>query len=100
MALLSVRSDLHPPCFSKTYTLPVSGSSSLHTVSGGALQDFLPSSIFLIVSTAGTFVWTDADGNSNSLTFAVGDRTLPFTGATLEVGTAVGQATVSWNPEP
>ena len=100
MALQPVRSDLYPPCFSKTYVLPVAGSSSLHEKSGGALQDHLPASLFLIVTTAGTFVWTDADGNSNSITLAVGDRTVPFVGATIEVGTAIGEATVSWNPEP
>jgi hypothetical protein len=100
MALSPVRSDLHPPCFSKTYVLPVAGASSLHEKSGGALMNHLPSSVFLIVSTTGTFVWTDAGGNSNTMTLAVGDRTLPFVPATIEVGTAIGEAVVSWNPEP
>ena len=100
MALLSVRSDLRNPTHDKTFTLPVAAAQSLHETSEGALQNHLPTTISLNVTTGGTCIFKDGSsaGNSNTITFAAGWYVLPFTASTIEVGTAVGTATVSWQP--
>ena len=102
MALTSIRSDLKPPTHVKTFTLPVSGAQSLHSVASGALQDVLPASILLNITTGGTYIFKDATstGTSNTITFAAGTYVLPFTCSTIEIGTAIGTATVAWEPEP
>lgn len=101
MALSPVRSDRYVPSFVKTFTLPVSGSTSLHTKTT-ALQNHLPASILLNITTGGTYIFKDgtADGTSNTITFAAGTFVLPFTCSTIEIGTAIGTATVAWSPEP
>lgn len=101
MALNTVCSDRKPPTHVKTFTLPVAGSTSLHTTVSG-LQNHLPSSIALNVTTGGTYIFKDATstGTSNTVTLAAGWYVLPFTCSTIEVGTAIGTATVAWSPEP
>lgn len=102
MALNTVRSDLHPPTHVKTFTLPVAASQSLHVVASGALQEHLPNAILLNVTTGGTYIFKDATSTatSNTITFAAGTYVLPFTCSTIEIGTAIGTATVAWSPEP
>jgi len=87
------------PSVSKTFVLPVGGSTVLH-VSGASAPsgiDWLPSSMQLVVATTGTFIWTDQLGNSNTVTYPTGVFDLPFIAGTLSVGTAIGSVTVSWN---
>jgi hypothetical protein len=101
MALQTLRSDLHPPTHVKTYTLPVSGATSLHTTTD-ALLNVLPSAILLNITTGGTYIFKDgtATATSNTITFAAGTYVLPFTCSSIEIGTAIGTATVAWHPEP
>lgn len=102
MALVRVRSDVAPPTHVKTFTLPVSAAQSLHATASGALQNHLPAAILVNVTTAGTFIFKDATSTatSNTVTLAAGTYTLPFTASTIEIGTAIGTATVAWCPEP
>jgi hypothetical protein len=102
MALNAPRSDVYAPSNVKTFTLPVGASQSLHSVAAGALQNHLPASIALNVTTGGTFIFKDgtSTGTSNTVTLAAGWYVLPFTASTLEIGTAIGTATVAWSPEP
>jgi hypothetical protein len=104
MALHPVRSDLYPPNRCKTFALPVVTSpTTLHTAgTAGSPADVnhLPSTVYLNVTTGGTFVFTDVLGTSNTITFAAGTYVLPFTCTTVTTGTAVGTMTVSWHPEP
>lgn len=102
MALHTVRSSQTPPTHVKTFTLPVSAAQSLHSVAAGALANHLPAVILLNVTTGGTYIFKDATstGTSNTITFAAGTFVLPFTASTIEIGTAIGTATVAWSPEP
>ena len=103
MALHTVRSDIAPPTHVKTFSLAsISVAQSLHSVAAGALQNHLPASIALNITTAGNFVFKDATstGTSNTIALAAGWYVLPFTCSTIEVSTAVGTATVAWSPEP
>jgi hypothetical protein len=102
MALQPVRSDLYPPNRSKTFTLPVGASTVLHVAgaSAPASINHLPATIHLNITTGGTWIWKDVDGTSNTVTYAAGALTLPYTAASIEIGTAIGTATVSWHPEP
>ena len=102
MALHTVRSSMNPPTHVKTFTLPVAAAQSLHSVAAGALQNHLPASILVNVTTGGTFIFKDATstGTSNTVTLAAGTFVLPFTASTIEIGTAIGTATVAWSPEP
>jgi hypothetical protein len=102
MALVRVRSDVAPPTHVKTFTLPVSAAQSLHATASGALQNHLPASILVNVTTGGTFIFKDATstGTSNTITLAAGTFVLPFTASTIEIGTAIGTATVAWCAEP
>jgi hypothetical protein len=94
MALVRVRSDVAPPTHVKTFTLPVSAAQSLHATASGALQNHLPASILVIFKDA------TSTGTSNTITLAAGTFVLPFTASTIEIGTAIGTATVAWCPEP
>ncbi len=102
MALHTVRSSQTPPTHVKTFTLPVSAAQSLHATSAGALANHLPASILLNITTGGTYIFKDATSTatSNTITFAAGTFVLPFTCSTIEIGTAIGTATVAWSPEP
>lgn len=97
MALVSVRNDLHQPQISTTFVLPVAGSTALDNNTNA---QHLPGSLMLIVSGTGTFIWKDAFGTTNTTTFPTGVFMLPFTASTVEVGTAAGSLTVSWQVTP
>lgn len=111
MALRSPRTDLHPSSIQRTFVLPVAGTTPLADTlePSNALSpagapaagiDHLPSTLWLVVSTTGTFIWTDILGNVNtSGALPVGVFELPFTIKTIEVGTAIGTLTASWHPE-
>lgn len=96
-----VRSSHCPPQNVKTFTLPVAGATTLHTTTSG-LQPHLPSSIALNITTGGTYIFKDgtSTGTSNTITLAAGWYVLPFTCSTIEIGTAIGTATVAWHSEP
>ena len=100
MALTAVRTDIHPPCQSATFT-SFGSVLTLHTTSAPDSSQHLPTSIFVVIPAAGVFAWKDANGVANSLTFATGFvGTFPFTASTIETSTTATAVTVSWNPSP
>jgi hypothetical protein len=117
MSLRSPRTDLHPAPISRTFTLTNGGASvtvadqleaSLATSPAGAPAagiNHLPSTLWLVVTTAGTFVYADILGNVNTTaSIAVGAYQLPFTLKSIgdpggTQGTLVGSLTCTWHPE-
>lgn len=117
MSLRSPRTDMHPASISRTFALTSGGATvtvadqleaSGATSPAGAPAagiNHLPSTLWLVVATAGTFIWADILGNVNtSASLAVGVYILPFTlkaigdpGGTM--GTVVGSLTATWHPE-
>lgn len=96
---LSVPSDSYPPCIEKTYTLPVAGSTDLTDEAGSTSpRNFLPSSISVNITTAGTFIFKGSNAVSNTINLAIGFYVLPFTFKSIEVGTAAGTVTAAWMP--
>ena len=102
MALQTPRTDLHPPCYSVTFT-SFGSAINLHTKSAstGVPQDAMPSSLFIVAEAADVLIFKDVLGVSNSITFASAFYgTLPFTASTIETSTTVTSVTASWHPEP
>lgn len=55
-----------------------------------------PQLLQVIVATAGTLVFKDRNGHSNTLTLPVGPLLLHCAAATIEVSTMVGSVTAIW----
>lgn len=117
MSLRTPRTDLHPAPISRTYTLTSGGATVTvadQTEASGAQSpagapaagiNHMPSTLWLVVATAGTFIWTDLLGTVNTTaSIAIGTYVLPFTLRTIgdplgTMGTVVGTLTASFHPE-
>jgi hypothetical protein len=118
MSLRSPRTDLHPSSIQRTFVLPGAAPVVLadqlepnNTVSPAGAPaaniNHMPSTIWVVVTTTGTLVWTDLLGNVNTTAaLPVGAFELPFTFKAIgdsvggvTVGTAIGTLTASWHPE-
>ena len=107
MALITVRSDLHPPGVSKNFTT-FAAAQVLHietgktaTAAAPAGINHLPSSIYVKAAAADVLEYKDVLGNTVSLTFVRAfDGTLPFVFSELTANCTVDSVTVAWHVEP
>lgn len=87
----------------ETFAAPVNLTNRVVSAAAAGAPQVAPyqnasSEFFVVVTTAGSFVWKDCSGTTRTITsLPIGSHRLPFAATSLEVSTMVGAVVVLWH---